>query len=265
MATVLVILGIAAGIVLLILCFCVFFKMLGPKICCKIMCCPLKMMVKCCRCCCKTLPEWCHACADESRKEDREIIMLHERRMMRLEENRRPDTRVIPTNRVKGTVREEHCEEVEPNQTRVRQKKKFQLHKNAGEHLCFCGCGSEGADFHRAALNELLACTERDPVYFNIPGLKVEQAKKLIMKPNVAFSLAGVLTTMVPDEQYLFKIPRGLSTQHRAWQHGRFEELPCSKRKELHSTYFSAMLPCNVAMWFVSKTPQYNCINTPKD
>jgi len=227
------------------------------------MCCPFKMMVKCCRCCCKTLPEWCHACADETREDDREIIMRYERRMRRLEENRRPDARVIPTNRVK-VCEEVVCEEVEPNQTRVRQKKKSQPHKSAGGPRCFCGCGSEGAEFHRAALNELLACTEGDPVYFNVPGLKVQQAQKLIMKPNVSFSLAGVLTK-VADDQYLFKIPRGLKTQHRAWQHGRFEELHCSRRKELHSTYFLAMLPCHVVMWFLSKTPQYTCINTPKD
>ena len=37
MATVLILGGIAAGIVLLLCCCCVMFKILGPKLCCKVM------------------------------------------------------------------------------------------------------------------------------------------------------------------------------------------------------------------------------------
>lgn len=248
MATVLVLAGIAAAIVLLILCFCIMFKILGPKICCKLLCCPFKCMVKMCRCCCKTLPECCRACADEKNPQDREMIRKYDQRLRRLE-NAGPDQRVMPTNR--GI----HMEQ-EP--ATLQQKSATLQQKSATRGI------QSGHKFDNP--QRLKKLTDCPVIYFNVPGLQSEQANFIRMKPNVPFSLAGVLTKTREENNYLFKIPGC----HRRQSHvcnliGGRQKLQGNQGMDLDMDYFSAQMPGYVANYFMSEKPRYPCVNHPAE
>merc|ERR1712187_22913 len=106
-----------------------------------------------------------------------------------------------------------------------------------------------------------LSSTKDEPAYFNVPGLQTEQPNFLRMKPHVPFSLAGVLRPI--RGQYLFTIPKALRVQcHTCHRIGKkCQKLNPNQRMNLNSDYFSAVLPGHVVCYFISKNPNYTCIN----
>ena len=245
----------------------------------QLLCCPFKCMVKMCRCCCKELPESCHACADEKNPQDRKIIMMYEERLRRLEA-RAPDQKVVPTNSGMQMEQKPASRGMQQMQqsspTRVMQKMQTRSGRNlseaneankgltAGDYLCnACGL-QQAASYYDKILAKLLGRdAENNPttVYFNVPGLQVEQPDFIKMKPHVPFSLAGVLTKK-REGAYMFTIPKCLRRQLRTCQ--RFGIVQCEKLQqpfELNGDYFAAVMPGHVAMYFISVEPNYTCIN----
>ena len=236
----------------------------------QLLCCPFKCLVKMCRCCCKDLPECCHSCADEKNPQDRKIIMNYEERLRRLEnEARKPDQKVVPTNHGMQMEQSRGMQQMQQSsptrgmqqmQTSGRNFTKENRTQSAGEHLCSCGCGLEGATHHDKVLETLLGSDEGHPVYFNVPGLQCEQTQYIKMSPHVPFSLAGVLRKK-REGTYMFTIPKALRRQLRTCHR---IGIPCVELPQpfpLNANYFSAVLPGHVAMYFISVEANYTCVN----
>lgn len=206
---------------------------------------------------------------------------MYEERLRRLEaEVRAPDQKVVPTNSgmqmeqkpaSRGMQQMQQMQQSSP--TRGMQKMQTRSGRNlseaneankglsVGDYLCnACGL-QQAASYYDKILDKLLGSCAKNPVYFNVPGLQVEQPKFIKMKPHVPFSLAGVLTKK-REGAYMFTIPKCLRRQLRTCQ--RFGIVQCEKLPqpfELNGDYFAAVLPGHVAMYFISVEPNYTCIN----
>merc|ERR1712032_1104461 len=97
-------------------------------------------------------------------------------------------------------------------QTSGRNFTKENRTQSAGEHLCSCGCGLEGATHHDKVLEKLLGSDEGHPVYFNVPGLQCEQTQYIKMSPHVPsywYTMRRASSAMSLDCELFFSCPAG--------------------------------------------------------
>merc|ERR1719482_786176 len=134
--------------------------------------------------------------------------MMYEERLRRLEnESRAPDQKVVPTNHGMQMEQSRGMQQMQQSSpTRGMQQVQTSGRNFTEENRTHSAPGEYLHGYTKRNVDTLLGSDEKNPVFFNVPGLQCEQTKYLNMKPHVPFSLAGVLTKK-REGTYMFTIP----------------------------------------------------------